>query len=76
MYNIDDGRVEASVRTGEHPDTLTFSSDEQLLLIADAGSSDVAVIRLQGKNGPTLFTMLPSGGHANDIVVKSFHSRR
>ncbi len=75
MYSIDDGRVEQSVRTGEHPDTMTFSSDQQLLLIADSGSSDVAVIRLQGINGPALFTMLPSGGHANDIVVKSFHSR-
>lgn len=75
MYSIDDGRVEASVRTGMHPDTLAFSADEHLLLIADAGSADVSVIRLEDKNGPTLFTLLPSGGHANDIVVKSFHAR-
>ena len=70
MYSIDDGRVEASVHTGMHPDTLAFSADEHLLLIADAGSADVSVIRMQEKNGPTLFTLLPSGGHANDIVVK------
>jgi sugar lactone lactonase YvrE len=75
MYSIDDGRVEASVRTGMHPDTLVFSADEHLLLIADAGSPDVSVIRMEGGDGPTLFTMLPSGGHANDIVVTSFHAK-
>ena len=75
MYSIDDGRVEASVHTGMHPDTLAFSADEHLLLTADAGSADVSVIRMQEKNGPTLFTLLPSGGHANDIVVKSFHAK-
>lgn len=75
MYSIDDGRVEASVRTGMHPDTLAFSADEHLLLIADAGSADVSVIRMEGGSGPTLFTMLPSGGHANDIVVTSFHAK-
>lgn len=75
MYSIDDGRVEASVRTGVHPDALAFSADEHLLLVADAGSSDISVIRMEGKDGPTLFTMLPSGGHANDIVVKSFHAK-
>jgi len=75
MYSIDDGRVENSVHTGVRPDTIAFSADEHLLLIADAGSADVSVIRMQSKNGPTLFTMLPSGGHANDIVVKSFHAK-
>ena len=73
MYSSDDGRVEASVHTGSRPDAIAFSADENLLLIADAGSADVAVIRTQDKDGPTLFTLLPSGGHANGIVVKSFH---
>ena len=58
-----------------HPDAIAFSADEHLLLVADSGSADVAVIRTQSKEGPTLFTMLPSGGHANDIVVKSFHAK-
>ena len=75
MYSIDDGRVEASVHTGMRPDALAFSADEHLLLIADAGSADVSVIRMQENNGPTLFTLLPSGGHANDIVVKSFRAK-
>jgi sugar lactone lactonase YvrE len=75
MYAIDDGRVEASVRTGARPDALAFSADQHLLLAADSGSADVAVIRTQSKDGPTLFTMLPGGAHANDIVVKAFRGR-
>jgi YVTN family beta-propeller protein len=75
LYSIDDGRMTNSVRTGSRPDALAFSADEHLLLVADSGSSDVAVIRTQSKDGPTLFTMLPSGGHANDIVTKSFRAK-
>jgi YVTN family beta-propeller protein len=75
LYAIDDGRVETSVRTGVRPDSIAFSADEHLLLVADSGSADIAVIRTESKNGPTLFTMLPSGGDANDIVVKSFHAK-
>jgi YVTN family beta-propeller protein len=75
LFSIDDGRVESSVRTGSRPDALAFSADEHLLLVADSGSADVAVIRTQSKSGPTLFTMLPGGAHANDLVVKAFHGR-
>jgi sugar lactone lactonase YvrE len=75
LYSIDDGRLVAAVRTGSRPDALAFSADEHLLLVADAGSSDVAVIRMQSKDGPSLVTMLPAGDHPNDMVVKSFHTR-
>jgi YVTN family beta-propeller protein len=75
MYAIDDSRVEASVRTGLRPDALAFSADQHLLLVADRGSADVAVIRTQSKDGPTLFTMLPGGAQANDVVVKAFRGR-
>jgi YVTN family beta-propeller protein len=75
LYSIDDGRMTSSVRTGSRPDAIAFSADEHLLLIADSGSADVAVLRPQSKDGPTLFTLLPSGGHANDIVIKSFHAK-
>jgi YVTN family beta-propeller protein len=74
LYAIDDGRVQSSVRTGAHPDALAFSADQHLLLVTDSGSADLAVIRTQSKDGPTLFTMLPAGPHPNDIVVKSFRS--
>ena len=75
LYSIDDGRMTNSVRTGSRPDAIAFSADEHLLLIADSGSADIAVLRTQSKDGPTLFTLLPSGGHANDIAIKSFHAK-
>jgi YVTN family beta-propeller protein len=75
LYSSDDARTEASIRTGSHPDALAFSADEHVLLVADSGSSDIAVIRTQSKDGPTLFTLLPAGDHPNDIVVKSFHAK-
>lgn len=75
MYSIDDGHVEASVRTGSKPDALAFSADQHLLLVADSGSSDVAVIRMQSNSGPALVTLLPGGAHANDLVVKSYRGR-
>ena len=72
LYSIDDGRVEASVRTGSHPDALALSADEHLLLAVDSGSADVAVIRT-GNGNPTLFTLLPAGPQPNDIVTLAFH---
>jgi DNA-binding beta-propeller fold protein YncE len=75
LYSIDDARIVASAHTGSRPDVLAFSADEHLLLVVDAGSSDVAVIRMQSKDGPSLVTMLPAGDHPNDIAVKSFRTR-
>ena len=75
LYSIDDGRIVASVRTGSRPDALAFSADEHLLLVADSGSADVAVIRTTSPSGPALFTLLPAGPQPNDIVVKSFTVR-
>ena len=72
LYSIDDGRISNAVRTGSRPDSIAFSTDEHLLLVADSGAADVAVIRTQSKDGPALVTMLPSGSQPNDIVVKSF----
>ena len=73
LYSINDGRLITGIRTGSRPDAITFSADEHLLLVADSGSGDVAVIRTQSKSGlPELFTMLPAGKHPNDIVVKAF----
>jgi YVTN family beta-propeller protein len=74
LYSIDDGRMEAGVRTGSRPDALAFSTDEHLLLVADTGSSDIAVIRTQSKDGPSLVTMLPAGNGPNDLVVKSYRT--
>ena len=80
LYSIDDGRIVTGVRTGSRPDAIAFSIDrnsdtEHLLLVANSGSGDVAVIRTSSKNGPELFTMLPAGKHPNDIVVKAFTAK-
>lgn len=75
MFSTDDGHVEASVHTGSRPDAIAFSADEHLLLATDAGSGDTTVIRTQSKDGPALFTLLPSGTHPNDIVVKAFRAK-
>jgi YVTN family beta-propeller protein len=71
IWNIDDGAMGGSVRTGPAPDALAFSADEHLLLAADAHSGDVSVIRTADRDGPALFTILPSGGSPNAIVVKA-----
>ncbi len=75
IYSIDDGRLVTTIHTGSSPDSLAFSSDEHLLLAADAHSGDVAVIRTQGRQGAALFTMLPAGGAPNGIAVKSYTVR-
>ena len=69
LYSIDDGKMVGSIRTGPGPDVLAFSADEHLLLAIDARSGDVAVIRTQSKEGPTLFTMLPAGACPYVVVV-------
>jgi YVTN family beta-propeller protein len=75
LYSIDDGKVITGVRTGASPDAIAFSEDEHLLLVTNAGTGDVAVIRTQSKDGPELVTMLPAGGHPNDFVVKAFTTK-
>ncbi len=75
LYSIDDGRIEASVRVGSHPDALALSANEHILLAADSGSADIAVIRTGGSGGPTLFTLLPAGPQPNDIVTLAYTVR-
>jgi len=75
IYSIDDGQLVTTVHTGSSPDVLAFSTDEHLLLAADAHSGDVAVIRTQGRQGAALFTILPAGGSPNGIAVKSYTIR-
>ena len=73
MYSIDDSHVEASVHTGSRPDAIAFSTDQHLLLTANSGSADVAVIRTQSTVTPELVTLLPAGSQPNAIVVKAFN---
>jgi YVTN family beta-propeller protein len=75
IYSIDDGQLVTTIHTGSSPDSLAFSTDEHILLAADAHSGDISVIRTQGRQGAALFTMLPAGGSPNAIAVKSYTVR-
>jgi YVTN family beta-propeller protein len=76
LWDIDDGKMAGSIRTGHAPDALAFSADKHLLLVADAHSADVAVIRTTDKKGDaTLFTILPAGNSPNAIVIKPMQAK-
>jgi YVTN family beta-propeller protein len=71
IYGIDDGkRIGEGVKVGEGPDALAFSSSERFLLVVDAQSGDIAVVRTA--NPASLLTLFPAGRAPNDIVVKAF----
>ena len=74
LYSIEDGKLITGVRTGSGPDAIAFSADEHLLLVANSHTGDVAIFRTQGTE-PALVTMLPAGGHPNDIAIKAFTAK-
>ncbi len=78
LWSIDDGEVmPVNIRTGSAPDAMAFSSDQHLLLAADAHSGDVAVVRTMDRTGsPALFTLLPAGASPDDIVVKAMPGKK
>ena len=76
LYSIADGKFLSSIRTGIAPDALAFSEpDQQMLLVADTRSGDVAVIRTVSKLGPALFTILPAGVSPVAVVVKAMPAK-
>jgi YVTN family beta-propeller protein len=71
IYSIDDGRlIRPGVKVGEGPDAMAFAASGHFLLVADAQSGDIAVVRTA--NPASLLTLLPAGRSPNDIVVKAF----
>ncbi len=72
VYSIDDGKlINPPVRVGEGPDALAFSASGHFLLVVNAQSGDIAVVRT-GTNPASLLTLFPAGRSPNDIVVKAF----
>lgn len=70
VYSIDDGKlIGPGVRVGEGPDALAFSGSGHFLLVVNAQSGDIAVVRTSNLS---LFTLFPAGRGPNDIVVKAF----
>ena len=71
IYSIDDGKRINSVRVGEGPDALAFSASGQFLLVVNAQSGDIAVVRTAASPA-SLLTLFPAGRSPNDIAVKAF----
>jgi DNA-binding beta-propeller fold protein YncE len=70
IYSIDDGKlIEPGVRVGEGPDAMAFSASGRFLLVANAQSGDIAVVRT---DPASLLTLFPAGKSPNDVVVKAF----
>ena len=77
VYDIDMGKVIASLPVGSQPDGLALSQSQNYLLTLNSQSGDVTVIQKRrprklepGEYG--LLTMIPAGVQPNNIVVKSF----
>ncbi len=72
IYSIDDGKlIGPGVKVGEGPDALAFSASGRFLLVVNAQSGDIAVVRT-GTNPASLLTLFPAGRAPNDIVLKAF----
>ena len=70
VYAIDDGRrSDPPIHVGDGASALAFSNSGLLLLVVDARSADIAVVRTASRS---LFTMLPTGRAPNAIAVKAF----
>jgi YVTN family beta-propeller protein len=70
IYSTEDGRrINPSIHAGDGPTALAFSNSGLLLLVVDARSSDVAVVRTASRS---LFTLIPAGRDPNAIAVKAF----
>ena len=62
---------ELLISVGQSPDAVRFDPDENLLLVVNHDSGDLAVIRARFDN-QSLLTMIPVGDHPQDIAVKLF----
>ena len=74
IYAIDEGKripvsQGGSIRVGDGPSALAFSSSGLLLFVVDARTADVAVVRTASRS---LFTVIPTGRAPNAIAVKAF----
>lgn len=67
-------RVSRPVAAGQTPGALRFDPGEKprLLLVANEGSGDIAVIRITSGQTDNLITMIPVGDRPGEIAVKLF----
>jgi YVTN family beta-propeller protein len=60
---------EFPITAGQTPGVMRFDPDENLLIVVNQGSGDVAVIRVRTNS---LLTMIPVGDKPQDLAVKLF----
>jgi YVTN family beta-propeller protein len=60
---------EFPIQAGQSPGVMRFDPEENLLIVANEGSGDVAVIRVRTNS---LLTMIPVGTGPKDVAVKMF----
>jgi YVTN family beta-propeller protein len=62
-------RVLGPIPVGQQPSALRFTPGDSLLLVLNAGSGDLSIIRVRTNS---LITMIPVGDRPNDLAVKVF----
>jgi YVTN family beta-propeller protein len=60
---------EFPITAGRTPGVMRFDPDENLLIVVNQGSGDIAVIRARTNS---LLTMIPVGDGPQDLAVKLF----
>jgi YVTN family beta-propeller protein len=60
---------EFPIQAGQSPGVMRFDPDENLLIVVNQGSGDVAVIRVRTNS---MLTMIPVGNPPQDLAVKLF----
>jgi YVTN family beta-propeller protein len=78
VFDATTRKLIVTVQVGSQPDALALSPAENMLLVADSGSGDVAVLRLDKRRDkkvlgppPRLFMMIPTGARPSQIAVKT-----
>ena len=60
---------EFPIPTGQSPGVMRFDPNENLLMVVNQGSGDIAVIRVRTRS---LLTMIPVGDRPQDLAIKLF----
>ncbi len=78
VFNATTRKLITTVQVGSKPDALALTPAENMLLVADSGSGDVAVLLLDKRSDkkvqappPRLFLMIPTGARPSQIAVKT-----
>jgi YVTN family beta-propeller protein len=78
VFNANTRKLITTVEVGSKPDALALTPAENMLLAANSGSGDVAMLLLDKRSDkkveappPRLFLMIPTGARPSEIAVKT-----